>query len=99
LLINSLSKSEKRYFSLASDKRTIYYRLFEIYDQYENLNDPKIQKAIVKQQLNSYLTTHKSMLHERILSSLRDYYRDSSKVLKIKHLLIDIEILYERRLF
>lgn len=99
MLINSLSKSEKRYFSLASDKRTIYYRLFEIYDQYENLNDPKIQKAIVKQQLNSYLTTHKSMLHERILSSLRDYYRDSSKVLKIKHLLIDIEILYERRLF
>jgi len=97
-LIQSMSKSEKRYFVLDAKKsgRTAsrYLSLFEAINNMED-NDEEALKALFPKNLSS----DKAYLYEAILRSMRDYRSNSSKAAQVKERLMDAKYLHERGLY
>ncbi|MCB0637661.1 MAG: hypothetical protein KDC54_13620, partial [Lewinella sp.] len=97
-LIHSLSKTEKRYFTLdaqKSGKRTSrYLELFKVINQQEAYDEDSLKKKF-----GSRLADDKTRLYEAILRSMRDYRSAKSYAARIKEMLLDAKFLYERGLY
>jgi hypothetical protein len=97
-LIHSLSKSEKRYFTLDAQKsgrkQSRYLELFRFINQQSVYDEAALKKKFGRQ-----LADDKSRLYEALLSSLRDYQSSKSYKTRIKELLTDAKILFERKLY
>lgn len=97
-LIQSMSKSEKRYFSLAAKKggrRSLrYLELFQAINEMESYTEEALQKAY-----GSSLPTDKHYLYEALLQSLRDYNSSKSQAARIKEMILDADYLYKRGLY
>jgi hypothetical protein len=97
-LIKSLSKSEKRYFTLdakkSGRKQSRYLTLFKAINEEEEYTEKPLKK-----QFGPKLGDDKARLYEVILRSMRDYQSKKSYKTRIKELLTDAKILFERKLY
>lgn len=97
-LIQSMSKSEKRYFTLDAQKSgrrySKYLVLFQAINEMEEYDEEKLQKKFGRR-----LPSDKSYLYESILRSMRDYRSSKSRAAQIKELALDARFLYERGLY
>lgn len=97
-LIQSMSKSEKRYFSLDAKKSgrssSRYLDLFKAINRMEAYEEEKLQ-----QKFGNSLPTDKHYLYNAILKSMRDYNSSKSKAARIKEMLLDAKYLYKRGLY
>lgn len=98
LLIQSLSKSEKRYFTLDARKsgrrESRYLELFQLINDMDTYDE-----AAVKAKFGNKVGDDKARLYEAILNALRDYQSKKSYKTRIKELLTDAKILVERKLY
>lgn len=96
-LIRSLSKSEKRYFTIdaqkSGDRNRNYLSLFQVLNEME-LYDEKWLKSQFPN-----LSSDKAYLYDAILRSMRDYRSPKSMVARIKEFILDAKFLYERGLY
>lgn len=97
-LIHSLSKSEKRYFTLDARKggktNSRYLELFQRINKQE-----KYEEVSLKKKFGARLGDDKARLYEAILGSMREYQSKKSYKIRIKELLTDAKILFERKLY
>ena len=97
-LIQAMSKSEKRYFTIDAKKsgRTSskYLELFQAINHMDAYNEQKLQKKFGKT-----LPFDKSYLYDAILRSMRDYRSSKSRAARIKEMILDTKYLYERGLY
>lgn len=97
-LIKSLSKSEKRYFTLDAQKsgrkQSRYLTLFQAINDQEEYTEKPLKKTF-----GPKLGDDKARLYEAILRSMRDYQSKKSYKTRIKELLTDAKILFERKLY
>ncbi len=101
LLVQSLTKSEKRYFKLtiAFEKKNNYLRLFDFIDKQGACTDQVIKAYFKNEVFVKQLHVTKNYLNQMILKSLRAYHAHISKGAELKTLLNDIEILFMKGLY
>jgi len=96
-LIKSLSRSEKRYFTLDAQKsgakNSNYLSLFKAINGMSDYDESSLKGKYPN------LSMDKSYLYEAILKSMRDYRSPKSKSAQLKQNIIDSKFLYERGLF
>jgi hypothetical protein len=100
-LIKSLTKSEKRYFKLNSSiikTNTTLLKLFDLIEKDKIYSVSEISKKL-KITRRSNLAVIESRLQVLILKHLRGFNANSSQGIELNNLLIEIEILYNKRLF
>lgn len=97
-LINAMSRSEKRYFTIDAQKigkkGNKYLELFQAINGMDEYDESKLKKKFPKN-----LHADKSYLYEAILRSMRDYRSATSRAARIKELILDYKYLYERGLY
>ncbi len=97
-LIKSLSKSEKRYFTLDAQKSgrqaSRYLSLFRAISKQEEYDE-----APLKTEFGRSLPDDKARLYEAILRALRDYRAAQSRAARLKEMVLDARFLYERGLY
>jgi hypothetical protein len=101
-LIKSLGQTEKRYFRVfasmhGGDKN--YLKLFDAMEKQKIYNEDDIKKQFKNEKFIDQLTATKNYLYHLILKSLRNYHAEDSMEMKLKSLLMDVEVLYGRGLF
>ncbi|MFH1319428.1 MAG: hypothetical protein ABII90_02085, partial [Bacteroidota bacterium] len=104
LLINSLSKDEKKHFKrfmlqYHKGEGNIYVRLFNAINKQNQYDRNKIISQIPILNSPSRLAKEKSKLYNLIMKSLSDYYYNRSENIRLKDILKQAEILYEKTLF
>ncbi len=101
-LIQSLSKSEKRYFRLFCTREASgnnYLRLFDVIEKQTLYNEKVIKEKFKGEKFPRQLHTTKNYLGKLILKSLRNFHAGVSKDAELKDILRNIEILYNKELF
>ncbi len=101
-LISSLSKSEKRYFTLFCQREASgsnYLRLFKAIEQQEVYDEKKIKEQFEGETFVKQLHVTKNYLRRLILKSLRNFHERSSRDAQLKEVLRNVEILYNKELF
>ena len=103
-LIKSLSKQEKRYFTLFSNRHVIkggndYLKLFKVMSKQKVYNENGIKKKFKGSPISKRFPVLKNYLHELVLNSLHYYHTDKTKEAEINKSLHLVEILIEKSLF
>lgn len=103
LLIQSMTKAEKRYFSQFAKqhilgKQNNYYTLFKIIDSQTVYNEILVRKAMEKQGVYQHFTALKFQLMERILETLHNFHQKNSIAETIKRELHFCKILLDKNL-
>lgn len=97
LLIKTMSKAEKRYFTLdaqrAGRQSSKYLELFQVIAGMDHYDDTPIKQGY------KHLASDKAYLYNAILRSMRDYRSANSHSAKVKELIMDARYLYERGLY
>ena len=97
-LIQAMSKSEKRYFTLDAQKSgkkgSKYLDLFKAINGMEEYDEAKLKKKFPKN-----LSTDKAYLYEAVMKSIRDFNGSKSVSARIKELIVDAKFLRERGLY
>ncbi len=95
-LVKTLSRSEKRYFTLDAQKggakNSNYFSLFKAINAMKEYDETDLKGKFPN------LSMDKSYLYEAILKSMRDYRSPKSKGAQLKQHIIDSKFLYERGL-
>ena len=94
-LIHSLSKSEKRYFSIYYSGKNVYQKIFGIIEKQEEYDEKELLEKLNICQIHVY----KNYLHKLILKSLRSFHAESSESVILFNQLQNFEILFDRGLF
>lgn len=96
-LIKSMSRSEKRYFSVEAQRGGTssknYLDLFKRINEMEEYNEELLKKRFPKN-----LAANKAFLYESLLKSMRDYRRIHMHSVRLRELIQDFNILYQRGL-
>ena len=100
-LIKSLSKSEKRYFKVNSaiiktNKNLI--QLFNVLEKNELVSDMELIKQLGLKNKNN-LSVIENRLHNLILTHLKNFHGNNSQSIELNNIIIQIEILYNKRLY
>jgi hypothetical protein len=103
-LIHSLTKSEKRYFTLFAKRHVIagenkYIQLFNEIEKQKTYNEYKIKQLLNNEKTYANLSVEKGYLKELILKSLKHFHEKNFIDSILYDRLIQIEILYEKGLF
>ena len=101
-LIQSLSKSEKRFFKLSSslqDGDKNYLKLFDYIEKQKNYDEVELKKFFQKEKFIKHLPSEKNHLYKLILKSLRGFHSDNSISSILKQELKNIEILHSKALY
>lgn len=100
-LIQSLSKSEKRYFKLSAGGQddAEYLQLFDAIESQKVYDEALIKEQFKHKAFVVQLTTIKNYLKQRILLSLRGYHAKLSVQAELLDILRNIEILYNKGLY
>ena len=97
-LIQAMSRSEKRYFTLDAQKSgkkgKKYLDLFQAINAMDDYDEGKLKKKFPRN-----LSSDKAYLYEAILRSMRDYRSSKSRAAQIKEKLLDFKYLYELGLY
>src|SRR5688572_16421824 len=99
-LIHSLSKSEKRYFSLYASRHTIgkqnnTLRLFKKLEVLKNYSEKKFLEKNRTEAFAKHYRFNKHFLYKLILDSLRAYHSGKTPESEIRELIHNAEILTE----
>lgn len=102
-LIKSLSGSEKRYFKLFATRHVIgesnvYASLFDLIDKQDIYDEKKILAADKKIKANQFHNI-KKYLYDIILKSLNSYYINDTNDTKVRQMIHQVKILYEKTLY
>ncbi|MES2766307.1 MAG: hypothetical protein V4642_10580 [Bacteroidota bacterium] len=100
-LIKSLTKSEKRHFTIFASKHVIgeqnnYLRLFKAIDAQEKYDEEALRKQFSGETFLKQLPVTKNYLHGLILKSMRVYRSGATIEIRLQEMLQDIEFLYEK---
>ncbi|MCB0401507.1 MAG: hypothetical protein KDD41_05445 [Flavobacteriales bacterium] len=100
-LILSLTKTEKRYFKIharTSKTSKTLVKMFEAIENNPDIGKMQLQKEL---RLNSEenVAVAETRLHALILKNLRNFHSGASQSIELNNLIIEIEILYQKRLF
>jgi len=99
LLINSLTRSEKRSFKLHSSKvgdaNKLYVKLFDEISKTGTLDEQRVLKKIDKLK-KSQLANVKANLYQNVLRALRDLNTENDAEIKIRELYDFSKILYDK---
>ncbi len=101
-LIHSLTKSEKRYFKLQSQRQGAegnYLRIFDILEKQPVFDEKALREQFDEATFLNQLHVTKNYLREKILDSLRSFYSRMSRDATVKELLRNVEILFLKELF
>jgi len=101
-LIESLSKSEKRFFKLSSSLQSgdkNYLKIFDAIDRQIEYNETAIKDQFKSEIFIKHFPSEKNHLYKLILKSLRSYHSDNSVSSALKQEIKNIEILYNKALF
>ncbi len=103
-LIKSMSKSEKRYFKLQAGVHTIgeknvYVKLFDIIDKMDIYDEDSILKKYKGEKFTKNLFSAKNYLFNLILRILTVYNAESSIDIKLRTMLSELDILFEKGLY
>jgi len=103
-LIKSLTKSEKGHFKKFASKHIIgdknnYMKLFEAIDGQDKYDENDIKRRLANYIFIKHLSSVKPYLNNLILKSLQVYYANSSSDSKLRNMLDQIGILYEKALY
>ncbi len=102
ILIQSLTRNEKRYFKVHCNKQgeaANYLRLFDAIDKQELYDEAAIKKKFKGETFIRQLHVIKNYLRAMILKCLRDFHATVSKSAELKDILRSIEILYNKELY
>lgn len=103
VLIKSLKKSEKRNFKLFVNKQTkvdginTYLKLFNAIDKQDRYNEELLIKKLKFSQRKLAYTKH--LLYELVLKSLRHLHDEKNPDFKLRTLLANTQILYQKALY
>lgn len=97
-LINAMSKSEKRYFTVdvqkSNKKGSRYLELFHTITNMEDYDENALKIKFGKK-----LPHDKRYLYDAILRSMRDYRSSNSLSAQIREMILDAKYLFERELY
>lgn len=82
-LIKSLSKSEKRYFTLYAERHVLgdknnYLKIFEAVESQDNYNEDRLKEQFRDNKFSSYFPAAKQYLHNLLLDGLHNFHVNSS---------------------
>lgn len=104
-LIQSMSMSEKRAFKLFANRHTIgdqnnYLILFETIEQMSNFDQEAVERSLQAAQMPTrHISSDKNYLYNLILRGLSVFNSNKTTSLKVKELLHQAEVLYEKGLY
>lgn len=103
-LIKSLTKSEKRYFTLFAGRHAIggknnYLMLFDAIEKQDEYDEILILNQFKKEKFINQFSTTKARLYDTILDSLNAFHASSSIDAQLKRELHCAEILYKKTLY
>ena len=101
-LIKSLSASEKRYFKGSipgGNEPRNYMRLFDAIDKMHTYDEREIKRRFRGDKFINQIHVMKIYLHDSIMKSLRNYHSATSSSLKVKDMLRNVEIYFNKELF
>jgi hypothetical protein len=101
-LIQTLTKSEKRFFKLNSSLQSgekNYLKLFDFIEKQSNYNEEELKKYFSTEKFIQHLPSEKNHLYKLVLKSLRAYYSDQSVKSQLKQDIKNVEILYQKALY
>lgn len=103
-LIKSMSRSEKRYFTLdanksGGDRKNNYVKIFTALNDMEDYDEEKLKKKFRKEKFIKHLATEKNYLYTAILKSMRNFHSDKSAYARIKEMMLDAHLLNGRGLY
>lgn len=103
LLVKSMTKSEKRYFSIYTKMHikgddNDYMKLFKAFEKQETLNENEIRQWLQGEKLMEHYAVTKSYLYDLILKAMRSYSKHSADK-KVMDILQDVEFLYTKGIF
>lgn len=102
ILINSLTKSEKRFFKLSSSIQTgekNYLKLFEFIEKQDEYDENALKENFKNETFIKHLPSEKNHLYKLILKALRGFHSDQTSSSRLKEELRNIEILYDKALY
>lgn len=103
LLINQMSKSEKRHFTLLantfnkSDKS--YLQLFHILDKNSNISDREISNSLAVYDIHASIPTLKNYLYAKLLYSIVSFHQQQNEEQQLFQSLSEIYHLKEKSLY
>src|SRR5580698_9612498 len=102
-LIKSMTKSEKRYFTISMmgfqpNREKYYLSLFNAIDAQDVYDEQAIKKKFKHIPHFKHLPRIKMYLFEQVLKSLRNFHDKSSCEMKLNNYLSEIEILFRKKL-
>lgn len=102
-LIKSLSKSEKRFFKIYSERHVIgdrnnYVELFDTIDRQQSYQEEAILKKFADRKFAQRLSVAKNYLYELILKSMNQYQAQNSIDAELRELLGNVQFLYDKNL-
>ncbi|HYF02710.1 MAG TPA: hypothetical protein VEC36_04995 [Patescibacteria group bacterium] len=100
-LIKSLTKSEKRHFTIFASKHVIgernnYLKLFKAIDAQEKYDEAALRKQFEGEIFLKQLPVTKNYLYNLILKSMRVYRSSATIEVRLQEMLQDIEFLFEK---
>ncbi len=103
-LVKSMSAREKGYFKTISFKHTlnkqnIYMNLFDVIDGMDVYEPSHLQSVFKKKKAIKEVAAYTNYLFVNILDALKTYHTRKTVDSTIRELLLDVEILYEKKLF
>lgn len=100
-LINSMTKSEKRYFRIHAEHNTLKgeNNLIKLFDIISKNKIEKIDTLIAKERFSNNIRATKHILYNLILKSLKNFNQDKNTKTKIRGMLDELDILFEKKLF
>ncbi len=101
-LINTMSPSEKRYFTLlaaANRYSSDYLMMFSLIDEHQVNNDEKLKSALSAKKPFSHFAVKKIHLYQLVLKSLRNYHQGRSFDFTLKEMMLDAAILSDKALY
>ncbi len=101
-LIQSLTKSEKRFFMLHSalpSGEKNYLRIFDAVDKQKAYDEEAIKKQFAKETFIRHFPSEKNHLYKLVLKALRAYHAESSVTGVLKQHINNIEILFSKALY
>lgn len=103
-LIKSLTKAEKRYFSVYSKRhiigeKNLYLSLFHEIDKQKKYDEKKIISSLQKKEIRlKHFSQYKHYLYKLILQCLNIYNKDTFVDAELTELILQIKILYRKGL-
>jgi len=103
-IIKSLSGPEKRYFKLYAsrhiDNDTVNsVQLFNGIEEQEKYNEEKLKNDLTDKNLIKNISFNKNYLYNQVLDALQMFHLNSSGSFRLKKMVVQIELLFNKRLF